>query len=657
MFDGLTGAGLALVSAFWCLNHFVKMQVRVAGFFMQLVLLIGFSGNCLAQSITDSVFEVPAVVINAPRNQYFRENTRNDVFSGEELKGSAGESLGSFLAGHSALNIRSYGTGGGVASLSLRGVSNSQVQVNWNGFPINSVTLGSCDFSLIPAGGFDRVSVIYGASGSLFGSGTFGGAVNLESRLSPGEGSEGYARISYQSLKSFSGSGYFRIGNSKAALKSILWGTSSANEFSYFDYIRQSPRKQTDGEWNDAGLIQNAVWRLSATSSLEAGLWWQVKKINIPSRIGSTSFEFQKDSTFKVFAGYKKSGAHWGLQVKGAMFRSAQLYRQKASAETELFSIDSRIRSNQLYGDVNYRVYLKPCFSLDVGATGTRFTADVSAYRGRKEENGLALFSGVKYTKKLFSWQAEIRKEWNSSFHSGILPSFGIVWKATSEKWSVRANFSEKFRKPTFNDLYWIPGGNSSLKPETGFSLDLGSSILLFQAKKTGITGDFDFYWSGIKNMIVWRPAVVYWSAENFRVVRSYGMDGKINLDTRIHRWKYHSSLMIMLNRAVEKTSSGDKPMLYAPRIITSFENLLTAGMFEFTLWHHFSADRFYDDNSVLDPFQTLDFRIGARVPTGKNSLGMQFTVYNLTGATYELVRLYPMPGRNWLVTLNYSFK
>jgi hypothetical protein len=134
-------------------------------------------------------------------------------------------------------------------------------------------------------------------------------------------------------------------------------------------------------------------------------------------------------------------------------------------------------------------------------------------------------------------------------------------------------------------------------------------------------------------------------------------MDGKINLDTRIHRWKYHSSLMIMLNRAVEKTTFGDKPMLYAPRIITSFENLLTAGIFDFTLWHHFSADRFYDENSVLNPFQTLDFRVGARIQTGKNNIGMQFTVYNLTGAAYELVRLYPMPGRNWLVTLNYSFK
>jgi len=641
-------------------NHFVEMHLKVINGIRlkQMLFLLWLSGNSMAvaQSITDTVFQVPAVVISAPRYQYFRENTRSDVFSGEELRLNAGESLGSFLSGHSALNIRSYGSGGGVTSVSLRGVSSNQVQVNWNGFPLNSVSLGQCDFSLIPAGGFDRISVIYGASGSLFGSGTFGGAINLESQMYPGEGTEGEVRISYQSLKSFSGSGFFRIGNQKAALKSILWGSNSANEFSYYDYIRQTRRKQTDGNWNDVGLIQQGVWSISPTSTLEASLWYQVKNYHIPSRIGSTSYEFQKDSVFNVFAAYKKVASRWGLQIKGAMFRNEQLYRQKGAGQSDIFSINSKIRSCRFFGDVNFRYYFNPEFSLDAGVVGARITADVSAFGERKAENGLALFGGIRYTKKLLSWQAEMRKEWNSSFHSGILPSFGMVWKVVPRKWSVRANVSEKFRKPTFNDLYWIPGGNAALKPETGFSVDGGSSIVLFQPSKTQVTGDFDLYWSKVNNMIVWRPAGAYWSAENYSHVGSYGMDAKIILDARVRRWNYHSSLLVMLNRSTEKTESGNKAMLYAPRIITSFENLVTTGIFNFTIWHHFFADRFYDENSLLDPFQTFDFRAGARIQRGKETIGMQFTLYNLTGTTYEMVRLYPMPGRNWMVTLSYSF-
>lgn len=101
----------------------------------------------------------------------------------------------------------------------------------------NSVTLGSCDFSMIPATGFDRISVVYSAPGALYGSSTFGGAINLDNNLKPEKVLSGSASMSYESLKTLNGSTAINVGNNNVAWKGNFWGAASDNEFTYYDYI------------------------------------------------------------------------------------------------------------------------------------------------------------------------------------------------------------------------------------------------------------------------------------------------------------------------------------------------------------------------------------------------------------------------------------
>jgi vitamin B12 transporter len=625
-----------------------------------LILLFVIMGSCdvVAQSITDTIFQVSDVVVTTSRNQYFGTDVKTEVFTRNELDKYAGEPLSRFLASNTALNIKAYGAGGGLANVTLRGTTSNHVQVNWNGFPINSVTLGSCDFSMIPSGGFDNVSVVYGASGALYGSGTFGGAINLDNNLKTEKTLGGSAQVGYQSLNALNGNLSFHLGNGKVVWKMSAWGANSENKFTYYDYINQYKRTQTDGAWHDAGIIQNMVVKPTPLSTLEAGVWYQVKAYHIPSHIGSTSYEFQKDSTLKLFASFKTHGDHWGLQVKAAMFDDVQNYWQKTSAKSSVNSIESRISARQWYSDVNFRYYLTHWLSFDAGATGTYIAADVSAYGDVKKEKGLAAFAGLKYTKKRLLLQSILRKEWSNNFQSDLLPSVGATWQLAPDNLKIRANVSGKFRKPTFNDLYWMPGGNLNLKPEEGYSAEVGSSAIVWKNKQAQMSLDLSLYWSEVNNMIAWRPSGVYWSVINYQRMHSVGMDAKLLFDIQRRHWYYHSSLMLTLNRAMTQTNSGDKEkvMTYSPRVITAWENSFTVGIWDFSIWHHFTADRFYDDNALLAPYQTIDILAGAKIPVGKGKLGVHATIYNLTNTTYELVRLYPMPGRYWTTKLSYSF-
>jgi len=633
-------------------------QLMQTGIRLTLVTVLSFPGITGAQSITDTLIYIPDVAVNASRTDYFRNDVKTEEFRDTILKQYTGESLVKLLSSQTALNIKAYGVGGGASSISIRGVSASQVQVNWNGFPINSVTLGSSDISMIPAAGFDRISLVYGASGALYGSGTFGGAVSLNSELSPERGISGSAFAGVQSLRALNGGFTFKAGTDRLAWKMFAWGTVSENEFTYYDYIRQTEHRQTDGDWNDYGMIHNLAFKLSQASLLEAGLWYQTKEYDIPSRIGSTSYEHQSDSTLKLYLGYRYIGNRWSLKVRAARFDDLQTYWQKNAPDSPVNSIDSRIAALQNHGDINFRYHMPSGLSFDAGLTGSLVTANVSAYGDEKLEKGIALFSGLKYTINRLTLQTVLRKEWFNTFSSGLLPSLGLKWDAIPGQWVLRANYSKKFRKPTFNDLFWRPGGNPDLNPENGYTIEAGSENTFHISEKSVIETDISPYYTNVNDMIVWRPTGAFWSPENYQEVRSAGVDLSAGFTMEHERIRLSSKLKVNLNHSVANKADGQEKitMLYSPLFITSWKNSLAAGIFDLEVTHGFTSSRHYSNDRLLDPCNMVDIRTGINVKAGKGKIGIHLSCNNVTNTIYELIRLYPMPGRYWSAKINYEF-
>ncbi len=71
---------------------------------------------------------------------------------------------------------------GGLSSISLRGTTAVHSQVLWNGLNLSSPMLGQSDFSLIPAGFIDELSIEYGNASIIKGNGTFGGLININTK-------------------------------------------------------------------------------------------------------------------------------------------------------------------------------------------------------------------------------------------------------------------------------------------------------------------------------------------------------------------------------------------------------------------------------------------------------------------------------------------
>src|ERR1043165_3827875 len=95
------------------------------------------------------------------------------------MRHSLAFALSTLLSQQMPVFVKSYSFNG-LATLHFRGASAAQSQVLWNGVPIQNASLGVADVSTMPVLFMNKVSVVYGGSGALLGSGNVGGALLLE---------------------------------------------------------------------------------------------------------------------------------------------------------------------------------------------------------------------------------------------------------------------------------------------------------------------------------------------------------------------------------------------------------------------------------------------------------------------------------------------
>ena len=611
----------------------------------------------------DSVL-VEEVQVDAPRKKHFIEGYNYKEISEKQLENFENRTLGELLQYSSGLNIRSNGSPGALSSISFRGLGSSQTQVNWNGFPVNSVTLGSADLSNIPLTSGQSVGIATGAGGASYGSGAIGGAINIDWNSNQTDAPNALINLATGSMGTYKGAVGYQVQASKLQLSGTVWGDISDGDFTYYDAIKQDEFKRQNADYHQMGVQQYFSFKNSNYSELKGGIWAQAKDLNLPSIEGASldNFENQKDSSLRVFLHYKKIFSAGVLNAKAAWFYADQYYYQKASADSEELLTESKITSKTWFGDVNYRYYLPYHLSFDFGLTYQYTTAIVDAYGGNQHEQVVGLVPGFKYHHKGLKLSVLFRKDWANTVSSDLLFNAGADYELIQDKLNVRAAYSQKFRRPTFNDLYWIPGGNPDLVPESGYSIEAGVAYKT-QSDLLGLfTFDLGCYYSPIDNMIVWRPEGATWFANNYRNVLSRGVDLTIDhsLAGSLLNWTNHISVSYKkatIESAVDGRNEG-RPLYYAPSWISNVSSSVSHHKgYALTMGLRATSKSYYDDfGGSIDPYWIVNMNLGKEFKQGKNTFTAMLTVDNIFNEHYQTVRSYPMPGRIWQINLKYSF-
>ncbi|WP_421919881.1 TonB-dependent receptor [Marinifilum sp.] len=615
-----------------------------------LLIFWGF-GVQARTNVIDTV-HVNAIDIVAPRLDHFSSTEKTIKVDSIALQSYDGKDLAGLLQKVALVNVSSNGSLGGLSTITIRGNSSTHTSVNWNGIPVNSLTTGSADLSLIGAGSFNNIRVVYGANASLYGSGTLGGAIELSNTPTWEDQSSIGLMNEIGSFSNYRTKLHGKYSNKWISYTAQAFFQYGENDFSYVDkYDFGSPTERLNNNQNRVyGTIHDLHIKLNK-HYIDLGAWYQAKKKNIAGTMGigePKSNQQQRDSSLKIYLGWKTLLGKFRMEAK-----SAYLYDYLKYTSGFL----SEISSERVLNDANIRYYLTRKLSVDVNAKYSWLKGKTNNYE--KEENESRVTVAGKYSPDFGTFIFTFGKEWNTEINPPEMYSFSSLWHIVPHFLDVRAKASNHFRRPTFNERYWVPGGNINIKAEEGWNAEFGLALLSLETKYGQLNADLGLYQSKNKNAISWQPTGSYWSPLNTGQMISRGLELEINHMLRIGNDRLRTSIKYAYNDAYNNDKASGKykqTLAYRPHHITKVLSDYISKNWNAGVIATFRSHTKNWQEQKVDGNFLLDVNGGYRFKTDFAKFKITGRIENILDKSYELVKYYPMPGRAFYLGVNVIF-
>ena len=233
-----------------------------------------------------------------------------------------------------------------------------------------------------------------------------------------------------------------------------------------------------------------------------------------------------------------------------------------------------------------------------------------------------------------------------------------------NKDFSIRVFYKQSFRMPTFNDLYYADMGNSKLSPERVTQYNVG---LLYEHNSSSIISgariSTDMYYNRVKDKIVAYPKgqQFRWTMLNLGLVDIRGIDftGLITLNP-FRDFYLTVRGQYTFQRAIDITNPADNyyrdQIPYIPRHSGSaVVNAQWRGWGLNYSWIYV-GERYNQQENIrynyTQPWYTSDISVSKDFKLGRVSLRGLLEVNNLLSQDYDVILNYPMPKRNYRVTL-----
>lgn len=599
--------------------------------------------------ISDSLY-LDEIIIRSTR---IRESLRFqpvDVQLIDSLRLSVYRSMpvSAVLSRYSSLFIRDNGPGG-VATLSQRGLSPGQTQVLWEGMPINSLSLGLADLSVIPAGLFGSVEVSPGTPSSAFGGGSLGGTVYLSSRQTHRQNHVEFIQSAgaFETLNSQFRASY-ETGNLSGSVQAIYH--TAENDFSYYNRATGRTENRAHNAGRSGHLTGNIHYQ-GRQSRIYSSFWYFNARDEIPGSILSGSSQAdQSNSGLRWLGGIEIPASGWIIDIRTFLERDHFRYVDPPT------DIDSRFTRDRWLTNIDFRQAASGRLIWQGGFSGGLERVDTNNYAGEplRRLAGLRLNPEIRIRDQKLRLTPAARADIYTGYGWVLSPSFGANWELFENHLYLRGLVSRDFNPPSFNDLYWVPGGNADLVPERSFKTEAG----LLYYPQVDIFNSFSFtgYRIWLENGIYWFPdSEGTWTPSNIEEVDAYGLEARLNAGWQVKSadllWTLSADWRkseIAMQRFPGDQAAG-RQMRYVPEWSFRSDFSIRVALAVLHANYRWTGRRFItsDHTSSLDEFQILD--ISAVVEQGfwGADWHLRISVNNLLNEQYEIIQWYPMPGRH----------
>ena len=613
------------------------------------------------------------------------------------LKENVSLSIADVLAFNSSIFVKSYGRAT-LSTVAFRGTSPSHTQVTWNGMKINSPMLGMTDFSMIPSYFIDDASLLHGTSSVNETGGGLGGAVRLSTK--PAE-ADGFGLQYVQGVGSFKTFDEFlrlTYGDDHWQVSTRTVYSSSPNEYEYRNRDKKEniyddemniigqyypTERNKSGSYKDLHLLQEVYYNTSRGDRFGLNAWYinSNRELQMLTTDYGEATDFdnrQREHTFRGVLSWDHLRSAWKLAAKAGYIYTWMAYDYERDAGNGIMTPMTRSRSriNTIYGQADGEYYLNDWL----------FTASVTAHQHMVEsrDKNIILQQGNKavvgYNSDRMELSSSLSAKWRPSSRLGIsavlreelfgrdfsplIPAL-FVDGVISQRGNVmaKASISRNYRFPTLNDLYFLPGGNPDLRPERGWTYDVGVSFSVGSEGVYSLSGSASWFDSYVKDWIIWLPtAKGFFSPRNVKDVHAYGVELHSSFSVALSE-QWHLSLdgnysWTPSRNEGEPMSPADKSvgkqLPYVPEHTATLTGRLSWRSWSLLYKWNYYSKRYTMSSNDLSLSGTLPTYFMNNVTLEKGfsftwaDLSLKLAVNNLFDEEYLSVLSRPMPGINF---------
>ncbi|MDP4231185.1 MAG: TonB-dependent receptor [Bacteroidota bacterium] len=653
--------------------------------------LVLFAGTSFGQvQVTDDSLRhttAPPITVTSDRGDEMIAIHPADIHveTGQELSKRTGASrISEALAIlHPSLDIRNYGSLGGISLASFRGLPAEYTSVYWEGIKITNSQNSVTDLALIDLSSIRSVGIVSAANSQLIAGDIGGAGILLKTDATLAQSGIGIG-TSTTSFDDFSSLGEKEIKlDAKAMILDSLavsGDLSSAYSDGAFPFYQRSTGNTIRRENNDAHLLNaNAAadYILDETASVKAFSYFSRAERGAPGSVtidnrGASSFNArQYDEDFlgalslkhiplpnfeySVSLGYQSQYETYDLPT----YKVADQYLNRIYSfilKTKTLIADW----SDLCSGVDYTKNL--LFSNENSISKTDTSVLRESYAAYMAFNARFLDH--------FDATASLRAELLSDINvSQTLPGISLHYSEPKTLLTLEASYGMLYHAPTFNELYWRTGGNLALHPETGMSTEFSASIPVTLSKAVTANFQLGLYRTQMNDQIIWQPVPnsIYWSPSNVKSSRSEGIELTGELEYLLGR-----SYKLLVRESFTRGSAinldtdssyygKELPYSTPERSVFLLELSNTSiGSLAFTTlyrWHRYT-DFYNNESTRLPPVTRIDITFSS-APLRMGSIGqaiLRLSALNLTNVQYEEVPSYPLPGRMIRLSLDLHF-
>ena len=636
----------------------------------------------------DSIRHISEVVVSSRMSM--RQTIPSATLKGEELRRMSSLSVADALRYFSGLQLKDYGGVGGIKTVNIRSMGSNHLGVFYDGIELGNAQNGQIDLGQFSLDNVEEISLYNGQKSAVFQPAVdFGnaGSVYIRTRMprfADGRRSNLVARVKYGSSDTFRFSTLWeqRLGsNVSSSLSAGVLTSSGRYKFRYrrvtaqgtAAYDTTAVRHNGDiwafrVEGNVNGQTRHGLWSMKAyTYNSERG---------IPGAIVSNVWrrgERQWDhNTFVQGMSQQSVGRRFTTKV---LAKYAYYDTRYVNNDTTQMHVDNTFRQQELYvSSANvYELTGRWSLSASYDFKWNKLNAGLPRFAyPHRYSNYVSVATAADLGR--LKIQASLMNVWvkdharnvrTAKALSACTPALFVSLRPFDVQWlSLRAFAKRSYRMPTFNDLYYTDVGNANLRPESAVQYDMG--VLAEQRWSHGAVRRLmlqaDGYYNTVHDKIVAYPKgqQFRWTMLNLGRVHIKGLDIQAQADVAVtHSLMATLRMQYTYQDARDVTSPATSYYRDQIPYIPWHSGSVVAGLqwrgWDLTYSMIYTGERYSQQENIaynhLQPWYTSDMTLAWHDRRWR----VRLDVNNLFSQDYDVILNYPMPKRNYMLSVEYN--